>query len=191
MNRNYTIRPARREDAPSIGAAVVDAVGIEIAESLGHNRGGVEAVKGLFTELAALEDSQYSYRNTLVATDNEDNVIGVCVGYDGARLHELRRQFVEAAGRRLGIEFGELKDECEASEFYLDTLSVDPSHRGQGVATSLIRATVERARAAGKPAGLLVDKDNTRARRLYEREGFRQVGEREFVGTLMDHLQSR
>ncbi len=191
MSQKYTIRPARREEAPYIGAAVVEAIGEEIAEALGRDRGGVEAVKGLFSDLAARDDSQYSYLNTLVAVDPDDRVMGVCVGYDGARLHELRKAFIEEAGKKLGIEFGELKDECEPTEFYLDTLAVDPSCRGRGVATALIGATVERARAIGKPAGLLVDKDNERARRLYEHLGFKPVGEREFIHTVMDLLQCK
>ncbi|MDE6378707.1 MAG: GNAT family N-acetyltransferase [Duncaniella sp.] len=189
MNAKYTIRPAKREEAPYIGAAVVDAVGEDIAAELGEGRGGIEAVRALFSELAQRDDSQYSYLNTLVAVDSDDRLVGVCVGYDGARLHRLRQQFIEAARRRLGIEFGDLKDECEATEYYLDSLAVDPGHRGQGIASMLIEATVERACVTGKPAGLLVDKDNLRARRLYERLGFVKVGEREFVGTLMDHLQ--
>lgn len=191
MNQKYNIRPARREEAPYIGAAVVDAIGMEIAEELGRGRGGVETAVALFSELAALDDSQYSYLNTLVAVDECDRVVGVCVAYNGARLHELRLRFIEVARRMLGLEFGELKDECEPSEFYLDTLSVDPAHRGRGIASSLIRATAGRARAIDKPLGLLVDKDNVRARRLYDREGFKPVGEREFMHTLMDHLQCR
>lgn len=51
----------------------------------------------LLTELVALEKSQYSYTNTLVALNDEDEVIGVCVSYDGSQLHDLRQPFIDAA----------------------------------------------------------------------------------------------
>jgi hypothetical protein len=47
----------------------------------------------MMTMLVEREDSQYSYRNTLVAVD-EEKVIGISVSYDGGRLHELRRAFM-------------------------------------------------------------------------------------------------
>ena len=56
------------------------------------------AFRRMMTMLVEREDSQYSYRNTLVAMD-EDKVVGISVSYDGGRLHELRRAFIEA-GRR-------------------------------------------------------------------------------------------
>ena len=39
--------------------------------------------------LVEREDSQYSYRKTLVAMD-ADRVVGISVSYDGGLLHELR-----------------------------------------------------------------------------------------------------
>lgn len=66
-----------------------------------------------------------------------------------------------------------------------------PEYRGRGVATALIEAAGVRARECGKPLGLLVDKANSRARRLYDSLGFKQVGERFFAGELMDHLQQK
>ena len=61
--------------------------------------------------------------------------------------------------------------------------------RKQGIGAALLKATVEKARKIGKPAGLLVEKENHNARRLYESLGFRHVGERPFAYVMMDHLQ--
>lgn len=189
MNHTFTIRPARREDAPYLGLTVVRAVGEDIAAGLAGSHHTVDDVVAMFASLAARDDAQYSYRHSLVAVDDNDRPVGAIIGYDGARLHELRERFLEAANEQLGIEFGELDDECESTEFYLDSLAVDPEWRGRGVATALIRAMAGRAAEAGKPAGLLVDKENPRARTLYERVGFRPVGERPFVHVVMDHMQ--
>jgi ribosomal protein S18 acetylase RimI-like enzyme len=54
---------------------------------------------------------------------------------------------------------------------------VDPRHRGSSVATQLLDAVLDWARAAGAPeVALGVAEDNDRARRFYERAGFRPTG---------------
>lgn len=172
-----------------IGQSVMAAIGEEICQGLAGESHTLADVERMFTNLAARDDSQYSYLNTLAAVTPDGKTVGVCVGYDGADLHELRKAFIEEAKSELGQEFGELEDETDPSEFYLDTLAVLPEYRGQGIAKQLLKASTDRAAALGKPAGLLVDKINTNARRLYESIGFRQVGERPFCYVMMDHLQ--
>lgn len=184
------IIPARQSDAQFIGAAVVEAIGSEIASGLAGEHHTVADVIALFSSLAEREDSQYSYLNTLVAIDDDGKLVGACVAYDGARLPELRQPFFKAVTDRLGLDLGNVEDECEPDEFYLDTLAVLPAYRGRGIASDLLRASIARAAECGKPAGLLVDKSNPLARKLYERVGFRKVGERPFVHVLMDHMQS-
>ena len=71
----------------------------------------------------------------------------------------------------------------------LDTLAVLPEYRKQGIASALLKASIEKARKIGKPAGLLVEKENHNARRLYESLGFKKVGERPFAYVMMDHLR--
>ena len=90
------IIPARPEDSHLIGESVVEAIGIEIAQNLAGENHTLEDVVNMFAMLAKRDDTQYSYTNTLVALDDRGNPVGVCVGYDGARLHELRLPFFEA-----------------------------------------------------------------------------------------------
>lgn len=187
------IIPSLPEHAPLIGKAVTMAIGNELAAELGGPDHTVADVEALFASLAARPDTQYSYLNSLSAVDDAGNVMGIIVGYDGARLIELRRVFFAEAAKQIGLETeGEVDDlpvETSPDEFYLDSLAVMPEYRGRGVATALIEAAGERARECGKPLGLLVDKTNSRARRLYESLGFRQIGERYFAGELMDRMQ--
>lgn len=187
--KRMTISQARREDAPMIARAIMMAVGEEICRDFAGEEHTIEDVEALFTELAAMDDSQYSYRNTLVALNPEGNVAGVCVAYDGALLHRLRRRFFEAAKRRLNRDMEGMDDETSPDEFYLDTLAVWEQYRGNGLGERLLLAQAARAHAAGKPAGLLVDKDNPKAEALYRRLGFRDAGERPFAGVMMNHLQ--
>ena len=189
----FKIQPARRSDAEVIGRAVVTAVGEEISEQFAGSKERLPLVYKTFSDLAARDDSQYSYKNALVALDPEGQVAGVIVSYDGARLHELRRAFIEVANDVLGydIKEEEMADETSPDEIYLDSLCVFEPYRGQGLAKRLIDAAAKAHASSGKPLGLLVDYDNPRARRLYDRLGFVRVGERPFAGTVMEHMQKR
>lgn len=186
---NVRIIPARAEHAPHIGRVVTMAIGRELAEQLAGEEHSVEDVENLFTSLAARTDSQYSYLNALVAIDDENNVAGVVVSYDGAELHRLRTAFMEEAKTAIGLVIdGEPDDETGPEEFYLDSLGVFPKYRGRGIASRLIEAAGCRAAKAGKPLGLLVSKHNPDARRLYDSLGFLPAGERPFAGEMMTHL---
>ena len=57
------------------------------------------------------------------------------------------------------------------------TLAVDPAHWGRGAGTALLRALVDAANLRGCAEVLLeVREDNPRARQLYLRNGFTEVG---------------
>ena len=86
----------------------------------------------MMTMLVEREDSQYSYRNTLVAMDG-DQVVGISVSYDGGKLRQLRLAFIEAAKEYLGKDHSGMEDETQAGEFYLDSLAVLPEYRRQGI----------------------------------------------------------
>ena len=149
---------------------------------------GLEDFRRMMTMLVEREDSQYSYRNTLVAMDG-DKVVGISVSYDGGRLHELRRAFIEAAKDHLGKNHSCMDDETQAGELYLDSLAVLPEYRRQGIARALLLATKERANKMGLPCvGLLVDKSNPAGEALYSSVGFRYVGDNRWGGHPMKHL---
>jgi len=57
------------------------------------------------------------------------------------------------------------------------TLAVDPAHWGQGTGAALLSALVDEAGSRGYTEVLLeVREDNPRARRLYLRHGFTEIG---------------
>ena len=149
---------------------------------------GLNDFHKMMTMLVERENSQYSYRNTLVAMDG-DKVIGISVSYDGARLHELRRAFIEAAKKHIGKDHSGMDDETQAGELYLDSLAVLPEYRRQGIARKLLKATKERANRLGLPCvGLLVDKDNPIGEELYTSVGFRYINDNQWGGHPMKHL---
>ncbi len=97
----------------------------------------IEIQEAMMTMLVEREDSQYSYKNTLVAKDC-NKVVGISVSYDGGQLHELRRAFIEDAKEYIGKDHSGMDDETQAGELYLDSLAVQPEYRRQGIASRLL-----------------------------------------------------
>ncbi len=59
---------------------------------------------------------------------------------------------------------------------HLQRLAVDPAFSGSGVGSDLVRASLHWARTASPSIALNVHPENVAARRLYQREGFRDTG---------------
>ncbi len=180
------------EMAPQIASLIMEAMNHECCQNFAGEYHTLEDFHRMMTRLVGMEDSQYSYRNTIVAIASDGSLAGICVAYDGGKLHTLRRRFIEAAREAFGIDYSGMADETSAGEYYVDSLCVDSACRGKGIATRLLQATAVRARELGIPAvGLLVDKGNPKAERLYQRVGFRYVNDTTWGGHAMKHLQYR
>ena len=182
------IKNARKEQSASIARLIMMAMTDDCCLhfcGVGH---GLDDFRRMMTSLVEREDSQYSYKNTLVAMDDE-KVVGVAVSYDGARLHELRQAFIEAAKEQIGKDHSGMDDETQAGELYFDSLAVLPEYRRQGIARRLLRATKEKAGQMGLPClGLLVDKGNPAGESLYASVGFRYMNDSYWGGHPMKHL---
>ena len=186
------ITAAQAGQASAIASLIMEAMNHECCQNFAGPHHSLGDFHRMMTRLVGMEDSQYSYRNTLVATAGDGSLAGICVAYDGSRLHALRRRFVEEARKAFGIDYSDIPDETSAGEYYIDSLCVASECRGMGIATRLLQATVERGWEMGIPAvGLLVDKGNPKAEQLYLRLGFRYVEDTAWGGHPMKHLQCR
>lgn len=173
-----TIRPAEKEDSELIATVVTLAINSNEGNSL----------TTIFLELAQMEDSQYSYKNTLVAEVNGE-VAGAIVGYDGAKLHELRTPLLELIQQQRGESLN-IEEETSAGEFYLDSIAVLPPYRGLGVGEKLLTSMILKATESGHTCiGLLVDEENPQAEKLYRKLGFQRKNPTTFLGHKMWHLQ--
>ena len=187
MNNNISIREARPEEAGRIADLIIMAMTEECCLHFCGPDHDIDDFRRVMTSLVARPDTQYSYLNTLVAAI-EDNIVGICVSYDGGMLHSLRQPFIEAAKQEWGMDHSGISDETQAGELYLDSLAVDPAYRGRGIASLLLRATIDKSRALGLPAtGLLVDVGNPKAEALYNKVGFRYAGTNSWGGHDMKH----
>ena len=182
------IREATKNQAAEIASLIMMAMTDDCCLYFCGDGYGLEDFRQMMTTLVEREDSQYSYKNTLVALD-ASKVVGISVSYNGGRLHELRRAFIEAAKKHIGKDHSGMDDETQAGELYLDSLAVLPEYRCRGIAKLLIRATKERANSMGLPCvGLLVDKGNTTGEALYSSVGFRYMNDNQWGGHPMKHL---
>ena len=208
MNNNISIREARPEEAGRIADLIIMAMTEECCLHFCGPDHDIDDFRRVMTSLVARTDTQYSYLNTLVAIEETAPVpstplpstpvpgvsapgciVGICVSYDGALLHQLRQPFIDAALYEWGIDHSSIPDETQAGELYIDSLAVDPAYRGRGIASLLLRATIDKSRALGLPAtGLLVDVGNPRAEALYNKVGFRYAGTNSWGGHGMKHL---
>ena len=187
------IREGVKEDAQFIGKTITEAMGHDLCVGLAEGEENLPNVLKLFTDLASTETAQYSYNNALVATNEKGDRIGAIVAYDGAGLREMRKAFIEKANELLDWdvtieEADNWEPETNPNEIYLDSLYVIPEYRNQGIASSLIKAAIEKYRDIGKPFGLLVEPHNTKAHKLYKELGFQEDGVNNFCGDPMIHL---
>lgn len=186
------IRNAEKKQACDIARLIMTAMTDECCLHFVGRGQTLDDYYRTMTRLVERDDTQYSYRNTIVATDNNGTVTGICVSYDGALLRQLRAPFIEAAKTDFGRDFSGMEDETQAGELYIDSLAVKPEHRGQGIASALLRATIEKARQMKLPAtGLLVDCGNPNAERLYRSLGFEYINDATWGGHPMKHMQVR
>ena len=187
--------------ASHIASLIMEAMNAECCQNFAGPKHTLVDFHRMMTRLVEMEDSQYSYRNVLAAyTSGGIHVLaaytsggilaGICVAYDGGKLHQLRRRFYEAALEAFGIDYTGMTDETEDGEFYIDSLAVSSNFRGKGIASQLLQATIERGAELGIPTvGLLVDKGNPKAEALYQRLGFVYVNDSTWGGHPMRHLQ--
>ena len=76
-----------------------------------------------------------------------------------------------------GVDVGRLRVVRTAELVELAGLQLLPAHQGRGLGSRVIRDLMAEAASSGRGFGLSVEKDNPRARALYERLGLVVVGE--------------
>lgn len=188
VKQEITIRKAVKSEAADIARLIMNAMTDECCLYFCSDGHGLDDFHAMMTSLVERDDSQYSYRNTLVAVDGE-TVVGIAVSYDGGKLHQLRQAFIDAARQYLDKDHSGMDDETQAGELYLDSLAVLPQYRRQGIARKLLCATKEKANDMGLPCvGLLVDKGNPAGEALYSSTGFVYRNDSQWGGHDMKHL---
>ncbi len=180
------IRKAIIEDKKQIGNYLLLAMKDIVYEFIGQ-KDETKALKFML-DLVGQENNQYSYQNCWVALENNEIIAAISI-YDGDLLHELRRPVSDYIQLNYNLPFNP-EDETNGGEFYIDSFGVNPNLQGKGIGSKVLQFLIdEYVHKSKKKLGLLVDKDNPNAKKLYLKVGFQIVGEKTLVGKQMEHLQ--
>ena len=180
------IRKAKRSDSASIAKHLMLAMEQLLYEFIAKK--DYDAAYNLLLYFVSKENNQYSYRNCIVA-EIDHEVVGVVNYYEGEKLIELREPILNYVRANFNKEFNP-ENETQAGEYYIDTLGVDPNRQGKGIGTQLLQYLIDNYTIQQqKTLGLLVDKENPAAKKLYLKLGFKSVGKKVLVGHEMEHLQ--
>ncbi|WP_029284956.1 GNAT family N-acetyltransferase [Pedobacter sp. R20-19] len=180
------IRPAEPSDSKFVVPLIIQAMD-ELAGKFA-NSSDPKIIEQLFEHFFKQKHNQYSYENTLVFIEN-DQVLGSINAYDGGKLFELRKTFLDHLTKNYNLLNFHPEPETEAGEFYLDTISVHPEAQGKGIGKALIKAGIEWGKSMGhKRIGLLVEMENQKALKLYQNKAFSIQNQKLFIGGLYYHM---
>lgn len=147
-----------------------------------------EKAKAFLLYFAERENNQYSYQNCWVAEDENEIVAAVNV-YDGARLEALRKPVIDYVKSRFHKDLN-IEDETQPGEYYIDSFGVNQNQQGKGIGSKILQFLIdEYVHKNRQTLGLLVDKENSNAKKLYLKLGFKPVGKKILAGKNMEHLQ--
>lgn len=180
------IRPALQSEAFKI-AELMNLAMLKITyQFIGED--DLQKANAFLAHFIAQENNQYSYQNIFVVEEN-DAILGQISMYDGGRLKELRQPIWDKIKADLGEDYW-AEDETQAGEIYIDTFAVSPLAQGKGIGKQLLQYAIDEVVVKQKKVlGLLVDKENPDAKRLYERIGFKVVSDIRIFGKVMEHMQ--
>lgn len=188
MSHAISFRPARPEDVdaaiPLIYASGPDAFDFVFIQAARGD--ALRFLRRAFVDAGG----EFSYSSHIVA-EQGGRVVGIGAGYGGATtlpfLLAALRQIVRCYGLRaaLPVIVRGLRVErvippvSDTRVFSLVHIAIAPELRGTGIGHALCRHLIDTGRAAGfAHFALTVSVANPRAQVLYERIGFRCVGER-------------
>lgn len=180
------IRKALLQDSETIASLLMLATGEVIYRFIAERnfQKGIDFLR----HFVKCEANQYSFQNCYVIED-EGEILGALLAYDGAKLHELRKPVLAYIHQHFDPHLL-VEDETQAGEYYIDSLGVLPNQQGKGIGARLLQYVItEQVTQNGQTLGLLVDKTNPGAKRLYLKLGFESVGEKNLLGISLEHLQ--
>lgn len=190
MEETITLRLGCKGDASVVASLIMEAMRPECCQYFYGTEHTSEEFHEMMSTLVERECTQYSYTNTICAVDRMGKVVGILVSYDGGKLLELRQSFIREVFIRFGRDFSNMPNETEKGELYIDSVAVVKDLRGRNIAKHLFNAAAAKAKELDiKSLGLLVDRDNPDAERLYRKLGFKYVNDRDWGGHTLKHMQ--
>lgn len=182
-----TFRPAEAIDAAKIAPIMLLAMEDIVYYFIGERN--LQKAVDVLAYFIAQPGNQYSYANILIAEEGNEILGQLCL-YDGGELEQLRQPILDYLKKEFQVEVPSLEMETQAGEIYLDTIAVSTNAQGKGIGKKLLQYAIDKFVVdQGKTLGLLVDKDNPAAKKLYLNIGFKIVNEVQIFQKEMEHLQ--
>lgn len=168
FQRNHTpkLRQASKEDYDFITEIVFGALDMPYGN------------KGQMNRACLQDDTLYSWANTTLLCVGKE-IIGGIIAYPGKKYPKMKKA---TWNNCWDIDIDEQENECDADEFYIDSLYLLPEYRRQNYGVILMRNAEEKAVICGmRKISLLVDKDKDGLVEYYKREGFVISGNKTFL----------
>ena len=190
---NLSIRPADPDDAVLASRLIYLSMN-ELADYLfgGINLSVDEILSGLFSasgnrfscEISDIAECDGETTGLLVSFPGwEISRRNIWTGVELFKLYGLTN-FMRLFMRALSIAQGE---ESRRDEYYLANMAISPDFQGRGIGSGLLTHAERKAKDTGlKKCSLIVDTENSSARRLYERFGYHVMFTKTYPGPAED-----
>lgn len=90
------IEQATPDKASHIASLIMEAMNAQCCQNFAGPQHTLVDFHRMMTKLVEMEDSQYSYKNTLVAMSTDGILVGILVAYDGADVKRLRKRRLQS-----------------------------------------------------------------------------------------------
>lgn len=176
-------RPANENDAAEM-AELVNMAGEGMPLYLWSNMAsGDQSPWEVGRERARRESGGFSFRNSTVR-EEAGKAVALLVGYP---LDDDPEAIDYSGMPPMFVPLQQLEDLAPAT-WYINVLAAYPEQRGRGFGSELLAIAEAKAIASGKRGlSLVVSDSNTGARRLYERQGYREAAQRPMVKEDFEH----
>ena len=165
------IKKADKKNINNISILIYDAI-----HSVANTLTGENEDKKILETLdyyIKMDVCRLSYNNIYTYIIDNQNV-GILLAYSSNDVEKLDKPMLEHLKRK-NIFLDSFEKECFEDEFYIDTVSVFEKFQGRGIAKELFYFIEQKAKElAFKKVSLLVDVDNLKALKLYEKIGFKK-----------------
>ncbi|MDX1941420.1 MAG: GNAT family N-acetyltransferase [Saprospiraceae bacterium] len=141
--------------------------------------------------LVSRENNIFSYQNIVVYEPSANNIQGILLAYSPQKKDKQKENedysqafsILELFALWFKVLFlKSMENKSEIDGLYISNISVDSSARGGGIGTKLI-SFIEEWASAKEFTSLWLDVafDNPKAKKLYEKQGFTVVSERQIL----------
>ncbi|MFD1472929.1 GNAT family N-acetyltransferase [Companilactobacillus mishanensis] len=188
MRGEMMFRNAKEEDIDQILPTlfqIFDEMELDIFKEAGN-----DTMEQVIREGFELSNYRYGLDHILV-NEKDDKVAAIVVSYPEEAEETIDDPLVKIL-KQHGINQSSIFTDKEAwpGEWYLDSFAVAPEFQNQGVGTETMIDFIDMLKKRGeKVLSLNVDVDNEPAKHVYDKIGFKKVGQLYIGSHLYDHMQ--